>query len=99
MIAVPLWRDRGVQADRPAADSVELTFNEEEAAAFFKMRACVIHPEQDAAFVENLRFGRVDVFGIAGWIVCGGLLQLTCGKGDDAPLHIANRHHESAAEA
>ena len=70
----PLWGDRGVQADGPAANRVELTFNEKEAAAFFEMRAGVIHAEQDAAFVEDLRFGGVDVFGFAGWIVCRGLL-------------------------
>ena len=47
-----LWGDRGVQADRPAANRVELTFNEEEAAAFFKMRAGVIHTDFERGFIR-----------------------------------------------
>ena len=59
----------------------------------------MVDAEEDTPFVEDLGLGRVDVFGLAGGVVCGRLFELPRGKGDDAGLHVANRHHESAAEA
>ena len=94
-----LGGDGGVEPDRPAADGVELTLDEEETVAVLEVGAGMIHAEEDAAFVEDGGFGGVDVFCLAGGVVVGGLGELTGGEGDDAALDVADWDHEAAPEA
>ena len=94
-----LGGDRGLQADGPAAEGVELALDHDEGLAFADVAAGAVQIEEEIALAEDGGLGRVDVFGLVGVVVLRREVGLACGEGGDAALMIADGDHESAAKA
>ena len=90
--------DGSFETDAPATDRIELSFDHYEWDVGADFHSGAIHVEEKRAFVENRRFGGIDVFGFFAWVVVGRELELSGGEGGDSALMIANRNHEPSAE-
>src|SRR5690606_19054987 len=67
-----LGGDGGLEADGPAAEGVELAFDEDKGMAFGGVLAGVVEVKEEVALAEDGGLGGVDVFGLAGGVVLGG---------------------------
>ena len=93
-----LGGDCSRDAGRVAADGVELAFDEHERIGVLARHARAVDVEHRPGFLEQFSLGRVDVFRLAGRVVLWGDVERARGEGDDAPLDIADRDDEAAAE-
>lgn len=93
-----LGGDGFVEATGVAAEGIKLTFDHEEAFGLANGVAGAVEIKEHVALLEEGVFEGVEVFGLVGFLIGGGLGELACGKGDRLALDIADRDHEAAAE-
>jgi len=95
-----LGRDGGLQADRVAAQCVQLALHQQKGAVFPDPLAGLVEAEEELSLAEERRLGRVDVLGIAGGVLRRrDARQLAAGKGNCSAVEVPDGDHQAPLKA